>query len=76
MIDESREFAAQVCWFSSLVSKAENLPVLQKRLQAIGAAQVRVVPMAQGQKQSRLLAWSFLDRTAQQLWAEQRWSSR
>ena len=68
MIEESREHAAQVLWFSCLVSKAGNLPILHARLRQVGARQIRQVDMAQGQKQSRFLAWSFLDNDQQAAW--------
>jgi len=60
MIVESAALARQCVWFTSLVSRRENLPALEKQLQALDAAEVRVVNMAQGQKQSRFLAWSFM----------------
>ena len=59
MIRESVEFGAQVGWFSSLVSKGEHVPLLKKVLAQCGAEQVTVIPMSQGQKVSRLLAWRF-----------------
>jgi len=59
MIRESRTFAAQVGWFTCLVSKASNLPPLQAALRREQASEIRVVTMAQGQKQSRFLAWRF-----------------
>jgi 23S rRNA (adenine1618-N6)-methyltransferase len=68
MIEESREHAAQVLWFSCLVSKAGNLPLLHARMRQVGARQIRQVDMAQGQKQSRFLAWSFLDSDQQAAW--------
>lgn len=59
MIAESREFAAQCDWFTTLVSKSEHLPRLEKALRAAQAAEMRVQEMAQGQKKSRVLAWRF-----------------
>ncbi|QEU02136.1 23S rRNA (adenine(1618)-N(6))-methyltransferase RlmF [Pseudomonas oryzihabitans] len=59
MIRESRACARQVGWFTCLVSKASNLPPLQAALRREQAGEVRVVAMAQGQKQSRFLAWRF-----------------
>ena len=59
MVRESAEFAAQVGWFSSLVSKGQHVRLLQKVLAQCGAEQVTVIPMSQGQKVSRLLAWRF-----------------
>ena len=61
MIEQSKEFASQCLWFSSLVSKKENLPAARKALVRVGAREVRVLEMAQGNKVSRILAWSFLD---------------
>jgi len=60
MIAESVAFSRQIGWFTSLVSRKENLPALEKQLQALDVAEMRVVNMAQGQKQSRFLAWSFM----------------
>lgn len=59
MIRESAEFADQVGWFTSLVSKSETLRALKKVLMQCGAKQVREIQMSQGQKISRLLAWRF-----------------
>ncbi len=61
MIEESKPFARQVMWFSSLVSRGENLPLLYPALTAAGAVKVVKKEMAQGQKQSRFIAWTFLD---------------
>ncbi|MGJ8654178.1 MAG: 23S rRNA (adenine(1618)-N(6))-methyltransferase RlmF [Opitutaceae bacterium] len=59
MITESSEHSGQVGWFTSLVSKSEHLPPIEKALAEAGASEVKVVPMQQGQKQSRFIAWRF-----------------
>jgi 23S rRNA (adenine1618-N6)-methyltransferase len=59
MIKESLGFKQQVKWFTSLVSKEAHLVMLEKALRGMHARQVRVLPMELGQKQSRILAWSF-----------------
>lgn len=59
MIEESAPFAGQCGWFTTLVSKSENLGPLEKSLRKVKAAEVRVIDMAQGQKKSRVLAWRF-----------------
>lgn len=59
MIAESVMFAQNVGWFTTLVSKSENVPKLEKALRQARAAEVRVMEMAQGQKKSRALAWRF-----------------
>lgn len=69
MIEESAAFAAQVRWFTTLVSSSAALPGLQRALRQAGAREVRIVPMAQGQKQSRFAAWTFLAPEAAEAWA-------
>ena len=59
MIRESVDFAEQVSWFSTLVSKSELIPAFKKELSHCGARQVEIINMSQGQKVSRLLVWSF-----------------
>lgn len=59
MIKESKSFATQVRWFTSLVSKSENLKALQKLANKSGATDVRVIDMEQGNKKTRILAWTF-----------------
>ena len=59
MVDESQDFRDQVRWFSSLVARSEHLAALRSQLARCGATDIRVVPMAQGAKQSRFLAWTF-----------------
>ncbi|MCE0488692.1 23S rRNA (adenine(1618)-N(6))-methyltransferase RlmF [Pantoea sp. Mb-10] len=60
MIEESAQYADRIIWFTSLVSRKEHLPALRDRLKAIDAYLVRIIDMAQGQKQSRFLAWTFM----------------
>ena len=60
MANESIEYARQVYYFTSLVSKAENIAPLKKLLSRLGAQKIDVIRMSQGQKVSRLLVWSFL----------------
>lgn len=59
MANESKDFAQQVQWFSSLVSKKDNVRPLKLQLKKLGAKKVEVVKMAQGQKISRFVAWQF-----------------
>ncbi|MFI8479783.1 23S rRNA (adenine(1618)-N(6))-methyltransferase RlmF [Pseudomonas sp. NPDC078700] len=73
LINESVNHGQQVLWFSTLISKAGNLGGVYSALNRIGAKQVRTVEMAQGQKQSRFVAWSFLTKEAQDHWVKSRW---
>lgn len=62
MIAESREAPYLCLWFTTLVSKSSSLPALYHQLKKASAVEVRTIAMAQGQKQSRIVAWSFLTR--------------
>lgn len=59
MILESRKYADNCNWFTSLVSKKANLPILEKVLAQVSAKKQRVIEMGQGQKQSRILCWGW-----------------
>ncbi len=48
MIEESKGFAKQVMWFTSLVSRGENLPPLYRALTDVGAVKVVKKEMARG----------------------------
>ncbi len=74
MASESTQVAGQVLWFSSLVSKVSNVELLQGWLTRAGAVEVRILGMSQGQKQSRLVAWTFKDGEARGAWRRERWS--
>ncbi len=59
MIRESVEFKKQVRWFTALVSQQKNLDVLYAELEKHKVSDGWTIDMAQGQKKSRILAWSF-----------------
>ena len=68
MIKESKDYAEQVLWFTTLVSKSAHIRLLQRVLKQVGAVDVQVCSMAQGQKQSRFLAWTFHTVEQRQAW--------
>ena len=71
MIKESEDFAEQVLWFTSLVSKKDNIAALEEVLKAHPIAQYKIVDMAQGQKISRFIAWTYFDKdTREQICSE------
>jgi len=73
MMQQSVAVGHQVYWFSSLVSKKEHIAPLQATLKKLGVSAQQVVEMAQGNKQSRFIAWTFLTPAQQQLWRQHRW---
>ena len=68
MAFESRDFARQVLWFSTLISKKENVRWMRKNLEKAGAKEVQIVEMSQGQKVSRFMAWTFKTPQQRQEW--------
>ncbi len=73
MIHESFWFGSQCMWFTSLVSKDDNVSFLQEELARVKAKDVRVINMGQGNKISRMLAWTFLTNEEQKFWVKKRW---
>ncbi|MGK0408797.1 MAG: 23S rRNA (adenine1618-N6)-methyltransferase [Shewanella psychromarinicola] len=68
MIKQSRDYANQVLWFTSLVSKSENLKPCYQLLKQVNAVEVKTIEMTQGNKATRILAWSFLSPALRQQW--------
>ncbi|TXG35740.1 23S rRNA (adenine(1618)-N(6))-methyltransferase RlmF [Seonamhaeicola maritimus] len=58
---ESSLFKEQCHWFSSLVSKKELVRGMKVSLKKLNVKSVKVINMGQGNKQSRIIAWSFID---------------
>lgn len=75
MINESAQFSKTCAWYSTLVSKQSNLRAFYDRLEKIGAVRHKTLPMGQGNKMSRLIAWTFLTDSEMQDWAKNRWAS-
>lgn len=76
MIEESIQWSRQVFWFTSLVAQADHVPSLLAALQQAGATKIEELPLATGNKSSRILAWTFLDTKARKIWQEARWQRR
>lgn len=72
MIDQSRAFAKSCLWFTSLVSKESNLKLLIRTMDKFKVPEVKIVPMGQGNKKSRFIAWTFLNDKQQKAWVESR----
>jgi 23S rRNA (adenine1618-N6)-methyltransferase len=68
MINESTLFSSQVLWFTCLVSKKDNLHQLTTALKKVRAIDIKVIDMAQGQKISRILAWTFIPHQDRKDW--------
>ncbi len=73
MIRQSRQFATSVFWFSTLVSKQSHLKGAYDALAKAAAVTIKTIPMGQGNKTSRILAWTFLTKEQQKAWRDLRW---
>lgn len=72
MIRESKLFSKSCFWFSTLVSKESNLKGIHRLLEKSGAKEIKTIPMGTGNKQSRIVAWTFLSGEEQKEWVESR----
>lgn len=59
MIYESKVYAQNVTWFTSLVSRKENLNGLYVQLGKMNVKDHKVIDMGTGNKKTRILAWTF-----------------
>jgi 23S rRNA (adenine1618-N6)-methyltransferase len=73
MIKESTQIPTRCFWFSTLVSKSASLPGIYAALKQSKVLEHKTIAMRQGQKQSRLIAWTFLNPTQQAAWRKTRW---
>ena len=60
MITESKQFGNSCCWFTTLISKESNLQAVYQELKNCNALDTMTIPMQQGNKISRIVAWTFL----------------
>jgi 23S rRNA (adenine1618-N6)-methyltransferase len=68
MINQSMKFKNNCLWFTTLVSKKENLDTIYKLLKNKNVAEYKTIHMQQGQKISRFVAWTFLTKQEQKNW--------
>ena len=68
MILESKMFTKNCLWFSTLVSKKDNLVSFHKILKEQKVAEIKTIQMEQGNKISHLLAWTYVPITERKNW--------
>lgn len=73
MIKESAMIPSRCFWFTTLVSKSTSLPGIYAALAKAKVVAHKTINMSQGQKQSRLVAWTFLPQAQQTAWRKLRW---
>ena len=75
MILQSKQFAYSCFWFSTLISKQTNLECVYQELNKASAVEIKTIPMQQGNKTSRIVAWTFLSQEQQEKWVATRWKN-
>ena len=68
LISESQMFKTQCLWFSTLVSKNENVGKVYASLKKAKVFEVKTITMEIGNKLSRIVFWSFFDKKQQADW--------
>ena len=59
LINESKMYADQIEWFTCLISNRDLIKGFQKSIQSIGANICQIIEMHQGNKTSKILAWTY-----------------
>ncbi len=75
-VRQSKKFGECCFWYSTLVSKQNNLKNVYQALSSAEAVQVHTIPMGQGNKTSRIVTWTFLTKEQQKLWKNTRWNKK
>ena len=75
MIKESKEFSTNCLCFSTLVSKKENLKPIEDTLRKVGVVDSKIIPITHGNKNSRVIAWTFLNGKQREIWGKLRWNN-
>ena len=75
MIFESRKFSDSCLWFTTLVSKQDHLDSVYQNLKQAQVKEAKTINMGQGQKISRIVAWTFLSKQEQNNWCK-KWEQK
>lgn len=67
---ESSLFKSSCFWFTSLVSNKDNVKSMYASLKKLGATTVKTIDMHQGNKITRIVAWTFLSKDEQKQWRD------
>lgn len=73
MIIQSKEISTSCFWFTSLISKKSNLESIYNALRKAKISEMKTIEMGQGNKISRIVAWTFLNTAEQKKHIALRW---
>jgi len=75
MIRQSKQFSSNCFWFTTQISKQSHLDGIYEALSTARAVEVKTIPMGQGTKVSRIVAWTFLKPDQQNVWKKTHWNA-
>jgi 23S rRNA (adenine1618-N6)-methyltransferase len=70
LIYQSKQYADSCFWYTTLVSKEASLKSVYAALDRTKAVEVRTINMQQGNKISRIVAWTYLSLEQQKEWVK------
>lgn len=73
---QSSLFKNQCFWYTSLVSKKDNITGMVDSLTKLGATEIKNIPLQFGNKISRIIAWTFLSLEEQDEWGSNNTESK
>jgi 23S rRNA (adenine1618-N6)-methyltransferase len=73
MIRQSKFFADSCLWFSTSISKQSHLRSVNEALKKAEAVEIKIIPIGQGNKSCRIVAWTFFTAEQKKNWVETRW---
>ncbi|MBB3124734.1 23S rRNA (adenine1618-N6)-methyltransferase [Mesoflavibacter sabulilitoris] len=65
---ESSLFKNKCFWYTTLVANKDNIKSMYASLDKLGAKIIKTLPINIGQKKSRVVAWTFLNKDQQKQW--------
>jgi 23S rRNA (adenine1618-N6)-methyltransferase len=68
LIYQSKQYADSCFWYSTLVSKDSSLNSIYEALKQTKAHEIKTINIQQGNKISRIVAWTFLNEIQQNDW--------
>ncbi|XPV70179.1 MAG: 23S rRNA (adenine(1618)-N(6))-methyltransferase RlmF [Halarcobacter sp.] len=69
MIRESKKYEKNCFWFTTIISKKDNLSYIYDALEDIKPYLYDTIEMQHGQKISRIIIWTFLTKEEQKQWS-------
>lgn len=72
MAFQSKEFEKNCLWFTSIVAKQAHLKRIYNAIEKVEAAEMKTITMGQGNKVSRIVAWTFMDKKEREGWVNRK----